>query len=191
MPADTKQVRTTTPRLTQKQIKFLDAYAVSHNATDAAMSVGYTKSSAPQMARRTLENPRAVEYLSSLQQGSRAIVSYDIATAMRESLEVIQFAKEKGNAMAYFKAVEHRAKLSGLLIDRIQVEKIDIRSAIYEAEARLVELRTPQHIGIEHVHNAETSDNVKESTACELTQSPLSDVETAKPMAAELGEENV
>jgi hypothetical protein len=70
----------------------------------------------------------------------RDAAQFDLAQALRESLEVIAFAKQKGNAMAYFKAVEHRAKLCGLLVDRVQVEKVDIRAALLEAEARLVKI---------------------------------------------------
>ena len=95
------------------------------------------------MFQRLMKKEIAQEYLGKIQQQSRAMMAYDLSLAMAESLEVIAFAKLKGNAMAYFKAVEHRAKLSGLLIDRIQVEKVDIRSAIIEAEARLVELDLP------------------------------------------------
>jgi hypothetical protein len=136
-------VRTRTARLTQQQIRFLDAYAQCHDGKKAAMSVGYTDSSAPQMAKRTLANPKAIEYLSTLQAESRAIVAYDLALAMKESLEVIQYAKQQGNAMAYFKAVEHRAKLSGLLIDRVQVATVDIKSALEEARQRIVEVLPP------------------------------------------------
>ena len=139
----------TTHRLTEKEKALLDHYALHHNGTQAGISAGYTKRSAPQMFQRLMKNQTAQEYLGKIQQQSRAMMAYNLTTAMAESLEVIQYAKEKGNAMAYFKAVEHRAKLSGLLIDRIQVEKVDIRSAIIEAEARLVELDLP-HIDNSH-----------------------------------------
>jgi Terminase small subunit len=144
------QVRTTTPRLTQKQIRFLDAYAKCRNGKDAAISVGYTASSAPQMAQRTLKNPKAQEYLASLQSESRAIAAYDLSVAMQESLDVIAHAKLTNNSMAYFKAVEHRAKLSGLLIDRVQVATVDIKSALEEARQRTIEafpsLQLPNYV---------------------------------------------
>ena len=132
------QVRARTPRLTQQQVRFLDAYSLSRNGVEAAKSVGYSQSSASQMAKRTLANPKAIEYLRSLQSESRAIAAYDLSLAMQESLEVIAFAKEHKNAMAYFKAVEHRAKLSGLLIDRVQVATVDITGALDEARRRIV-----------------------------------------------------
>ena len=47
------------------------------------------------------------------------IVANDLAAAM-QAQEVIDFAKKHKNSMAYFKAVQHRADLSGLLIDRVE-----------------------------------------------------------------------
>lgn len=43
---------------------------------------------------------------------------------------MIDFAKANKNAMAYFKAVEHRAKLSGLLIGRVEVGTVDLKGAL-------------------------------------------------------------
>jgi len=133
-----------------KQRAFLDAYALCRNGTQAAKSVGYTDRSAPQMAKVILAKPIAQEYLSKIQASSNAIVAYDLATAMTESLEVIAYAKECKNAMAYFKAVEHRAKLSGLLIDRVQVATVDIKGALEEARTRTLEvfpsLRLPNYV---------------------------------------------
>lgn len=102
------------------------------------------------MAKVILAKPIAQEYLSKIQASSNAIVAYDLATAMTESLEVIAYAKECKNAMAYFKAVEHRAKLSGLLIDRVQVATVDIKAALEEARTRTLEvfpsLRLPNYV---------------------------------------------
>ncbi len=126
-----------------KQQRFLDAYALSHNAHLAAKTAGYTDRSAPQMAKRILEKPIAQEYLSKIQLQSRAIVSYDLATAMTESLEVIEHAKQTRNSMAYFKAVEHRAKLSGLLIERIHIEKVDLSEALRQANLRILDVIQP------------------------------------------------
>lgn len=169
----------TIARLTAKQRAFLDHYAHSGHLTNAGIAAGYTARSAPQMGKRILENPLAIEYLRALRDDTRAIVAYDLATAMRESLEVIDFAKEKGNAMAYFKAVEHRAKLSGLLVERVQVSSVDITAALDEAQAR-VEVHVIPHIDIQPriiSVNSEQVDNTAKDGSGQLTQWPLSDVE--------------
>lgn len=130
----------TTTQLSAAQVRFLDSWAKTHDKKTAMFSAGWSASSAPQMARRTLEHPRAQEYLERLQLQSRAIVGYTVATAMEEAAQSMIYAKEKGNAMAYVKAVELRCKLSGLLIDRIQVEKVDLTAALEAAQARVIEV---------------------------------------------------
>lgn len=63
---------------------------------------------------------------------------YDLATAMAEAEAVCTFAKKHKNAMAYCKGTELRAKLSGLLIDRVEVVNVDLRGSIARAEARII-----------------------------------------------------
>jgi hypothetical protein len=55
---------------------------------------------------------------------------------MEEAEDVIQLAKISKNPMAYCKAVELRAKLSGLLQDVLRIEHVDVRGAISEAKSR-------------------------------------------------------
>jgi hypothetical protein len=69
---------------------------------------------------------------------------YDLATAMKEADEVCAFAKLHKNAMAYMKATELRAKLSGLLVDRVEVVSVDLTGALERAERRVINV-TPQH----------------------------------------------
>lgn len=65
---------------------------------------------------------------------------YDLATAMAEAEAVCAFAKQHKNAMAYCKGTELRAKLSGLLIDRIEVVPVDLLGALQRAEARVLDV---------------------------------------------------
>ena len=62
---------------------------------------------------------------------------YDLATAMREAEDVCAFSKLHKNAMAYCKATELRAKLSGLLIDRVEIVPVDLTGALERAERRV------------------------------------------------------
>ena len=62
---------------------------------------------------------------------------YDLATAMREAEDVCAFAKLHKNAMAYCKGTELRAKLSGLLIERVEIATVDLTDALARAEARV------------------------------------------------------
>ena len=63
---------------------------------------------------------------------------YDLTTAMKECEDVIAFARQHKNSMAYCKAVELRAKLSGLLIEKVEVVSVDLTDALARAEARLL-----------------------------------------------------
>jgi hypothetical protein len=65
------------------------------------------------------------------------VAVYDLATAMKEAEDVCAFAKLQKNAMAYCKGTELRAKLSGLLIDRVEIATVDLTSALAKAEARV------------------------------------------------------
>ena len=56
--------------------------------------------------------------------------------AMAEADDVIQLAKISKNPMAYCKAVELRAKLSGLLQDVLRVEHVNVQGALKDARKR-------------------------------------------------------
>ena len=65
---------------------------------------------------------------------------YDLAVAMKEAEEVIEFAKAHKHPTAYFFAVRHRAHLSGLLVDRIEVATVDLTGALARAEKRVLDV---------------------------------------------------
>ena len=65
---------------------------------------------------------------------------YDLTVAMKEAEEVIAFAKQHKHPTAYFFAVRHRAHLSGLLVDRIEVATVDLTGALARAEQRVLDV---------------------------------------------------
>ncbi|HRB14916.1 MAG TPA: hypothetical protein PK224_03920 [Nitrospira sp.] len=105
----------------------------------AAIEAGFSVSVAEHSVNKIHEKPAVQAAIEQARTEIRAAAVYDLTRAMRESLEVIEFAKQHKNAMAYFKAVEHRAKLSGLLIDRLDVKAVvvNVRAALEEARGRL------------------------------------------------------
>lgn len=130
-----------TRRLTGKQIKFVELLASGVEQKIAAEQAGLRNRSSQY---RTLTNPLAIQYLSTIRAESRAIAAYDVAIAMQEALADHKFAVEKGNAMAAVKATELRAKLSGLLIDRVEIATVDLRGALSKAEARVLNITSSQ-----------------------------------------------
>jgi hypothetical protein len=71
------------------------------------------------------------------------MAAYGLAEAMKEAEAVCDFAIKHKNAMAYCKATELRAKLSGLLIDRIEVVPVDLKGALEQARHRVVMVNAP------------------------------------------------
>ena len=57
------------------------------------------------------KKPSVAKAIDTIRAEGRKLAVYDLARAMAEAEEVIIFAKANKNATAYFKAVEHRAKL--------------------------------------------------------------------------------
>ena len=125
-------------RLTQRQQKFVEAYLTGIPASEAAKQAGYSPSKAHRGAS-LLELPAVAEMVKDVREKACEQSVYNLSQAMQESLEVIEFSKENKNSMAYFKAVEHRAKLSGLLTDRVDVRvaTVNIRTALDEARSRV------------------------------------------------------
>ena len=120
--------------------KYIQAVAGGVSSTEAALEAGYSRSYALVAGRRLNRDPLVRAAIAAIQAEGRTVAAYNLAAAMEEAQRVIEYAKQHNNAMAYFKAVELRARLSGLLVDRIQVEKVDLRAALAEAEARVLNL---------------------------------------------------
>jgi len=79
------------------------------------------------------------EVAAALEKGWKEIRKksmYTVERAMAEADDVIQLAKISKNPMAYCKAVELRAKLSGLLQDVLRVEHVNVQGALKDARKR-------------------------------------------------------
>jgi hypothetical protein len=93
--------------------------------------------------------------LGAIRMKAREMAVYALAKATKESEDVIAFAKKHKNPMSYFKAFQHRAQLSGLLIERHEVVTVDLLGALIEAR-RPVEARS-QAVWIELKPASETA----------------------------------
>lgn len=123
--------------LTERQEKYVRALASGMPSQEAALQAGFTRSYARVAATRLLAVPAVRTAIDEIKAEARKMAVYDLARAMAEAKEAIEFAKANKNAMAYAKLVEHRARLSGLLIERIHIETVDVRGALEEARARI------------------------------------------------------
>jgi hypothetical protein len=127
--------------LTDKQRKFVELYTSGKmDKVQSARAAGYQGSGAKKAGTRLLKNPIVRQAIESVQAEARTVAVYDLATAMKEAKAVCTFAKRHKNAMAYCKATELRAKLSRLLIDRVEIIPVDLVGALEKAERRVLDL---------------------------------------------------
>jgi DNA-binding CsgD family transcriptional regulator len=127
-----------TDHLTDKQRRYVERLASGLPSRDAARAAGYSDSYAMVAAHRLKKKPSVAKALEAIRDEGRKLAVYDLARAMEEAQEVIDFAKKNKNAMAYFKAVQHRADLSGLLIDRVEAVVVDLRGSLEAAKTRVL-----------------------------------------------------
>lgn len=98
----------------ENRIKFAAAYAVSGVQAEAARQAGISSESAKNYSKE----PWVKEVLEKAKARAIETVKLTVEKALDEAQEAIEFAKKTDNANAYVKAVELRAKISGLLEDK-------------------------------------------------------------------------
>jgi hypothetical protein len=127
-----------TDALTERQRQYVQHLARGMNSRKAALAAGYSASFSRVAAHRLGKKPEVARAIAAIRTEGMLIAVYDLATAMAEAEDVCAFAKKHRNAMAYCKGTEVRSKLSGLLIDRVEVATIDLRGALEKAEIRVL-----------------------------------------------------
>ncbi len=131
--------------LTEKQRNYVAGIAKGLASKEAARQAGFSETYAKVAGHRLSKHPAIKTELEKIREKGREAAAYTVTIAMNEALEAMQFAKAKGNAMAYCKCVELRSKLSGLMVERIeQVPPIDLRQALQDAKARVFASLAPR-----------------------------------------------
>jgi hypothetical protein len=126
--------------LTDRQRRYVEHVASGMASRQAAEIVGYSKSFSKVIGHRLKKHSAVKQVVEAIRKEGMKVAVYDLATAMREAEEVIAFAKQHKHPTAYFFAVRHRAHLSGLLIDRIEIATVDLTAALARAEARVLSI---------------------------------------------------
>ena len=143
--------------LTDKQRRYAENIARGLGSREAAKVAGYSESFSKVAAHRLQKYPAVAKTIAEIRRAGMKAAVYDLTTAMKEAEEVCTFAKLHKNAMAYMKGTELRAKLSGLLIDRVEVVPVDMVGALERAERRVIDV-TPQHTGTERPQLTDQAD---------------------------------
>ncbi|MEO8564987.1 MAG: terminase small subunit, partial [Betaproteobacteria bacterium] len=94
-------------------------------ATQAAISAGYSPNRANSSAHRLLRDARIKAAVDAIRAEVAERAGYTVERCMTELEKGMNFALSTENASAYVRAVELRAKLAGILVD-----KVDLRAAI-------------------------------------------------------------
>lgn len=137
--------------LTARQRRFVAEYQTGVDGTEAAKRAGYSPKSARYTAYHLLnENAAVMAEIKKVQEALAKAAEYNGEKCMAELNEAIAFAIEAKQPNAYVKAIETKARLAGLLRDKLEVtveQRPDVSGALAAARARalqpLAELPSP------------------------------------------------
>ena len=134
-PSKTPRYLSQDRRITPKMLRFAELLGSGLDQGVAAKQAGYKQKTS---ASQALKHPLLQQYLSTIQSKTCVLAAYKAADAMQEAKQAMEFAYKTDNANAYCKAVELRAKLSGLLIERVEVVTVDLSGALQQASQRVL-----------------------------------------------------
>lgn len=114
--------------LTPMQRKFVECYLREGNAKKAVRSAGYSLSEenggsdVAKQGRELLRNPKIIKELEKARKKSEARAAYNYEMAMEECKLGMDLAEKTENASAFVGAVKIRSQLTGLLVEKVQVQ---------------------------------------------------------------------
>ena len=98
-------------QLNPKQQRFVSEYLKTGNGAQSAIAAGYSAKSAKDCAHRLLtQSPAVKSALSRARLELQEVTQYNAEAAMQEAKEAMEFARETGNANAFVKGAELRAR---------------------------------------------------------------------------------
>lgn len=121
-----------------RQQRILQRVASGEDWRAAARAEGCSASYSRVIRTRMMKNPAVAQAIAKVRTEGRKLAAYDLAQAMKEADDAAKFAKLHKNPMANVKAVELRSRLSGLLVDKVEVVSVDLTKALAAAEARVL-----------------------------------------------------
>jgi len=125
--------------LTAKQAAFCREYVVDSNGTQAAIRAGYSERTANEQASQMLALNHIDAEVKRLQEEIASANNVTVATLLIEAEQARAVAKKGKNASAMVAATTLKARLCGLLIDR--VEDMVEREKLAADRARIGEVK--------------------------------------------------
>jgi hypothetical protein len=133
-----------------KEALYVAAILKGASKKAAAMEAGFSESTAGHSATRLHKKESVQKALESARQELREKTIYDVHACIREIDETIAYAKLHKNSMAMAKLIELKARLMGLLVDKLDIrlaEKPSVEMALFEARNRTKVINPPQLVG--------------------------------------------
>ena len=178
MPSVLEQPTPTQPKrraqrkqISPQQMRYAEYRGQGLTQGEAALKAGYKSKAGSYKADR---NPQVIKYLSEIQRNAAVRTGYVVASAMDEAKDAMTFAYKTENASAYVKAVELRAKLSGLLIERVEVFTADLKGALAQAQSRIINVTAS-------IQSAQASLQAQSEQAVETPRAEQTNSETPLP----------
>ncbi len=110
-------------KLSQKQERFVDLYAISGNSTDAARLAGYSTKTARVIGQENLLKPAIKEALEARQQAYQAELKITKDEVVSGLLSAIQMGREQGNPAVMISGLVQIAKMLGFFEpERVSVQ---------------------------------------------------------------------
>ncbi len=122
--------------LSDRRRKFALGIARGLSARKAAEQAGFSRSYAKK-SRRLLKGSAVASEVRRAQTVIQEVAVYDVTAAMVEIDAAMAFAKLHRNSMAMMKLIELKAKLNGLLVERHEVVRLDLKQALADAQVRV------------------------------------------------------
>jgi len=121
--------------LNDRQRRYVELLASGLDSVTAARQAGYGAAYAKKLSTRAKQRPVLSAAIDEVRQQVRKTTLYTAEVAMAEAEDAIAFAKKNKNAMAYCKALEIRARISGLWQEKLVVESFDLKEALEYAKS--------------------------------------------------------
>jgi phage terminase small subunit len=124
----------TGPKLTPKQQRFVNEYALDNNATQAAIRAGYSKATAAAQASRLLTNANVAETIAAAQAKQAERAEIDTAWVIARLVDETQNADKSSTRV---RALELLGKHLGMLSGRIDPFSLRERAIVLAEELGL------------------------------------------------------
>lgn len=106
-------------RLTPRKVRFAELVASGRSQADAAREAGYSLKAPRGAGYKLMQDPRVAALVRQLQAELRQRSEITADQMIREFDEAADFAKKTENATALVRAREMKAKLAGLMVERV------------------------------------------------------------------------